>query len=157
MSRIKPIIESEIAFAPVEQIDFEDFKSLRKLVILPHIERQGLVWDEASEDKYHRELFDAYGLRVVSYKGLRIGYIDVRYDPHEDHVVVGRICLMPAYQSMGICSGKKLFLDVLLMNPASRLYERLGFVKVREDEKLAYYERLPNLPSMSQIKKYDFA
>jgi ribosomal protein S18 acetylase RimI-like enzyme len=58
---------------------------------------------------------------------------------------------------MGICSGKKLFLDVLLMNPASRLYERLGFVKVREDEKLAYYERLPNLPSMSQIKKYDFA
>jgi ribosomal protein S18 acetylase RimI-like enzyme len=147
--------ESEIAFTSAGEESFEDFKNLRKSVMRAHVKRQGLEWDEVKEDKHHRELFDQEELRMIMHKGKRAGYVGVSYDAQKDRVVLGRFCLAAEYQGRGIGStvmrkilseavwrGRTVFLEVLLKNPASRLYERMGFNRIGEDSELAYYEKL---------------
>ncbi len=143
-----------ISFAQVVEGDFEDFKRLRKSVMKEHYARQGLPWNEGYQDKRHRNLFDEEGLRAVMLGGVRIGYVGLRYDVQKDRVIFGRFCIEPAYQGKGIgseamkkifadpiCRSRTIFLEVLLKNPAVRLYERLGFARVREDDILACYEK----------------
>jgi ribosomal protein S18 acetylase RimI-like enzyme len=146
--------EDDIQFIPAVESDFEDFMTLRKAVMRPHVDRLGLPWNEEWQEAYHRELFATEGLHSVTYKGVRIGYVGMYYDVELDKVVLSRGCMAPEYQNNGIgtlamqkifkepiCQGRTLFLDVLLQNPAARLYERMGFVKIKEDETMAYYER----------------
>ncbi|MDX9689403.1 MAG: GNAT family N-acetyltransferase [Proteobacteria bacterium] len=157
----------DVSFSEVQESDFEDFKRLRKQVIREHTDRQGLPWDEEAEDVYHRELFDAEGMRAVSFKGQRVGYVGVREDKANDTVVIGRLCIEPDFQNKGIGTqvfekifaelqnkGKRFFLDVLLQNYATRLYEQLGFIRVGEDDKLAYYQRSADTHSSKREKSF---
>jgi ribosomal protein S18 acetylase RimI-like enzyme len=142
----------DISFIPTTETDYEEFKLLRQSVMREHVERQGLPWRQWREDEFHKELFDKPGLQVILYKGERIGFVGVREEA--GNVIIDRLVIAPAYQRKGIGTdvmqkiiadpssrGKCLTLDVLKMNPARRLYERLGFILISEDEELAYYRR----------------
>lgn len=109
--------------------------------MLEHVERLGLSWNEA----YHEELFFLSGLRRISNQDQRIGYIGVREE--RGVVVLDRFCLMKEKQGQGIGTqvmrlileekqnqGKPVVVEVLKGNPVFRLYERLGFKKVSEDD-----------------------
>lgn len=148
----------DISFLPAIESDFEEFKSLRKSVMREHVERLGLPWNVWEEDEYHKEMFGVKGLRIILHKKLRVGFIGVREE--DGAIILDRFCIERRHQNKGIgaavmqkvfeepfCQGKTIRLDVLRKNPAIRLYERLGFVFISEDDKLAYFQRRPTTES----------
>jgi RimJ/RimL family protein N-acetyltransferase len=140
---------------PVEDSDFREFNLLRKGAMRPHVESQGLHWNEKAEETYNRELFLIPGLYQIMLDHKRIGFIGINNCP--ERADIGRFCIKPEYRGRGIgthilrevidgpiCKDKKVTLDVLIKNPSRRLFERLGFTLVSDDVKLAHYERLPH-------------
>ena len=122
------------------------------------VERLGLPWNEWEEDEYHKEVFGVKGLRVILCKARRVGFIGVREE--DGAIIIDQFCIDRRHQNKGIgaavmqkvfeepfCQGKTIKLDVLRKNPAIRLYERLGFVFISDDDKLAYFQRRPKTES----------
>ena len=141
---------SDIHFTAAKPEDFDYFYDLRKRTMVEHFMRAGKEWPEAEELALHRQRFDVHSLRMISLKGERIGFVGVR--PVKDAVDIELFCIEPRFQNQGIgrrvmemiltepeLRGRKIILDVLHGNPAARLYERLGFLRTHEDDKLAYY------------------
>jgi len=95
-------------------------------------------WDEAWQRSRFDENFDHLPLQIIEKDGRPIGYISVRRPGNE--IFLAAIEIAPEHQNPGIasqlvrelldeadrsCLPAKLF--VLKVNPARRLYERLGF------------------------------
>lgn len=95
-------------------------------------------WDDGWQRKRFDENFDTAPLRMIEYGTLTIGYICVQRSGHE--IFLASIEIAPEFQNQGI--GTRLIGDVLdeadrlrlavrfsvlKVNPARRLYERLGF------------------------------
>jgi ribosomal protein S18 acetylase RimI-like enzyme len=103
-------------------------------------------WDEAAQQEKFEERFTPMGHQVVVCDGADVGVLQLV--DKGDHLVVGKIELLPAFQRAGIGSellGRILGLasarrvpvrlQVLRANePARRLYERLGFVVTGQTE-----------------------
>jgi len=111
-------------------------------------------WDEARQRGLFAERFVVERLQVVEADGAAIGALSVQWSA--DLLFLKRINLAPELQNQGI--GTKLIQDLLVeadergvavelsvlrSNPARRLYERLGFVVVRETEELFFMRRPP--------------
>jgi ribosomal protein S18 acetylase RimI-like enzyme len=77
----------------------------------------------------------------------------LRVEEHDDHIFVNYIALIPEHQRYGIGAslirqvqasaatrGLPVRLNVLKVNPARALYERLGFAVVGEDDVRWYME-----------------
>jgi ribosomal protein S18 acetylase RimI-like enzyme len=97
-------------------------------------------WDDSAQRSFHRAWFDPDRLWVIESGGQLIGVLD--YTFHDDHVELRRITIHPDYQNRGIGTsvltdllaraderGLPTTLEVFDVNPAIRLYERLGFIK----------------------------
>ena len=80
------------------------------------------------------------------------GYLDVV--DRDDHVLLANVVLLPGFHGRGLgtrllrrvlahadARGVPVRLTVLRPNPARRLYERLGFVRTKEDEQRVWMER----------------
>lgn len=102
-------------------------------------------WDEHWQREHFRENFEPGKERIIVLEGKDIGVISV--EQREDEVFLSKIYILPDYQGRGIGtrlvnavldqafrSGLPVTLRVLKVNPAKRLYERLGFVEVKETE-----------------------
>jgi len=152
-------LSKKITLAPTEKSDFQHFTELRKSVMRPHVMQQGLPWHEDNEDAYHKALFNAPGLRRIIFEGKCIGFVGI--SSGTETINIGRFCVAEDYQSRGIgthvlrtileepvCKGKTITIDVLKMNPSRRIFERLGFALVSEDEKLAHYERKQDIEEL---------
>ncbi|MEO7653235.1 MAG: GNAT family N-acetyltransferase [Bryobacteraceae bacterium] len=100
-------------------------------------------WDEAFQRGKFDEKFDPRPLLIVQSDGEPIGYISIGYPG--DEIYLAAIEIAPAQQNQGIASQliQELLddadrshlpvkLQVLKVNPARRLYERLGFECVGE-------------------------
>lgn len=163
------IDKADIAFVPAVPEDLSYFRDLRIKVMRPHVERQGLRWDQIWEDEFHRQLFEqglaTNSLYMIHDHGARVGFIGLRADA--DHVHLGPFCLEPERQNQGLgtcvlaivfaemdVQKRKVELNILKVNPAVHLYERFGFDKVGEDETLFYYERAPQplTPSFDVVR-----
>ena len=95
-------------------------------------------WNEAwQRDNFDRN-FDPLSLRIIEKDGDPIGYISVRRS--SDGILLAAIEIAPQQQNQGIASQLinelldeadrsrlPVKLSVLKINPARRLYERLGF------------------------------
>jgi ribosomal protein S18 acetylase RimI-like enzyme len=102
-------------------------------------------WDEDWQRAYFHMRFDPVKNRVVVLDGRDVGVISVQRQ--EEAVHLSTLYILPRYQGQGIGTqllndllaaafreGLPVTLRVLKVNPAKRLYERLGFVVVEEDE-----------------------
>jgi ribosomal protein S18 acetylase RimI-like enzyme len=95
-------------------------------------------WDEAWQSHYFQQHFDRAACQIIVLHGQDIGVISVVRQVTD--IFLSNIELLPTYQGQGI--GTQLIkalvdeahrkrvpmtLQVLKVNPARRLYERLGF------------------------------
>lgn len=95
-------------------------------------------WNEAWQRRRFDENFDPLPLRIIEKEGEPIGCISVQRPGHE--IFLAAIEIAPEHQNQGIASQLiqelldesdrsylPVTLSVLKVNPARRLYERLGF------------------------------
>ena len=113
-------------------------------------------WDEEWQRAYFQERFDPSRERIVILEGEEIGVLAI--EEKEDEVFLSKVYILPEYQGQGIGTrlmravldrafgrGLPVTLQVLKVNPAWRLYERLGFVAIDETETHYIMRWLPSV------------
>ncbi len=138
---------------PAIQDDYGFLWRLHCATMKPYVEKTW-GWDEQWQAQYFRDYFDPTTGEIIEGDGVPIGCISV--ERQKDRVFLSVIKIAPEYQSRGI--GTKLIralcdeadgrgvpveLQVLKVNPARRLYERLGFAVVGETETHCLMRRVP--------------
>jgi ribosomal protein S18 acetylase RimI-like enzyme len=112
-------------------------------------------WDDAVQKTFFENSFHPEAIRIIQLEDQDVGMVELRQ--REDHYFLARIEILPEFQRRGIgstiikriaagvrSSGKPLRLQVFKINPAQRLYTRLGFIMTGETE-THYYMELPDL------------
>ena len=143
---------STVTTRPATQADYHFLYTLHKLALGLYVEATW-GWDEEFQGKRFRDEWEPTANQVVLLGGEPIGCL--RVEDHDDHVFVDYIALMPEHQRHGIGAslmrqvqasaatrGLPVRLQVLKVNPARALYERLGFAVVGEDDVRWYMESL---------------
>lgn len=100
-------------------------------------------WDESYQKAYFREHFEPARRQVIVVEGQDVGVLQVKKTRAE--IVLQNIRIAPAWQRRGLGTaiiqdilgqarydGLSVALRVLKVNPARRLYERLGFAVTGE-------------------------
>src|SRR5262245_2875244 len=100
-------------------------------------------WNEQRAESQFRHQLDLPAAQVIQSKNLEVGFImaPIKDSAREIHT----ICVVPEHQNRGIgtevirliiaeaeTQKMPLYLSVLRVNPARRLYERLGFEVIEE-------------------------
>jgi ribosomal protein S18 acetylase RimI-like enzyme len=143
----------DISLRPATQEDYEFLWWLHCNTIRPYVE-QTWGWDEAWQLQYFQERFNLGKREIIEAGGVPIGCISV--ECHEDHIFLALIEIASDYQGQGIGTeliqdlldeadgrGVPIELRVLRVNPARRLYERLGFAVVQETDTRYIMRRAP--------------
>jgi ribosomal protein S18 acetylase RimI-like enzyme len=143
----------QISLRPATQEDYEFLWWLHCATMRPYVEKTW-GWDEQWQAKYFHDHFDPTTRQVIECDGVPVGCISV--ERREDCIFLAAIEIAPDYQSRGIgtgligdlCNeangrGVPVELQVLKVNPARRLYERLGFAVIGETETHYMMRRLP--------------
>jgi ribosomal protein S18 acetylase RimI-like enzyme len=138
------VTQHPLTLRPATQADGEALFQLLKATMQDYVARTW-GWDEAWQRAYFWDRFDPATERIVVLDGKDIGVLAV--SEQHDRLFVERLYILPSYQGRGI--GTQLLrgimarafdrelpvrLRVLKVNPARRLYERLGFAQVGETE-----------------------
>jgi ribosomal protein S18 acetylase RimI-like enzyme len=102
-------------------------------------------WDETWQENYFRDHFDPAERRIIRYGRIDVGVFSV--EDREDSLFLRLIAILPEYQHRGIGTnlirrlqrrakedGVPVTLQVLKVNRARELYERLGFVLTGETD-----------------------
>ncbi len=102
-------------------------------------------WNEADQQARFAQEFEPGRDQIIVLEGQDIGVLCV--ERSEDKVFVDKIYILPDYQRQGLGTylikrvladafqdGLPVRLRVLKVNPAKRLYERLGFVQIGETD-----------------------
>ena len=108
----------------------------------PYVE-QVWGWDEEYQERRFRESYDHSETQFVLVDGIAVGYL--RTSECESAVFIDQVEIVPDYQGRGIGTslindllalGRPVELGVLKVNDdAGRLYERLGFRVISDNEK----------------------
>jgi len=135
----------EITLRVAEKEDLEFLFSLLRASLGPYVEQTFGPWNDEEQRTRFFASTDPATHRVIELEGHPVGCLDVRWLP--DQVKLNRIFLLPAHQNRGIgthlvrevaakadAAGLPVRLRVFRVNPARRLYERLGFVATGETE-----------------------
>ena len=127
---------------------------LHKRTFRPYVEATW-GWDEEWQARYFRETRDLSRYEILVNDGREIGCLGLRY---EDKVLfLEYVAILPEHQNRGFGSevlrdvlssaferGVPVGLSVLKVNPAKKLYERMGFQTIGSDEFKYYMEAVPN-------------
>jgi ribosomal protein S18 acetylase RimI-like enzyme len=143
-------MRSEITLRPANQEDMPFLLDLRQQTMNPYVIASGLM--PSTEELLQRILFRFDCARIVQLAGEAVGMLKVARDGKDWYLI--QIQLRPVFQGQGLGSQliqsvideavneeASLSLHVRKVNPARRLYERLGFTVV-EETKDAYKMRL---------------
>jgi ribosomal protein S18 acetylase RimI-like enzyme len=126
-----------LRFSTVDDIDF--LFRLHRTAMQTYVTQTWGAWDEGWQLQHFQQHFDPDHCQIIVLQRQDIGVISVVRQV--TGMFLNNIELLPAYQRQGIGTyliktlldearqkGVVLTLQVLKVNPASRLYERLGFV-----------------------------
>jgi len=115
-------------------------------------------WDETFQEHYFAEHFTTTDRFIVCVDGVDAGVL--QFTVKEDHLFLASIALLPEHQGRGLGTdivnmvleeGRRrnlpVRLQVLKVNRAKKLYERLGFEPYGESETHVHMER-PGRPTM---------
>lgn len=138
---------------PATLKDKEFLRSLHRETLREYVE-QTWGWDEEWQRKRFDERFDPADMRIIVVEGDDVGMLKVGRE--EDRIFLENILIAPSHQRRGIGTqliqslmeeaderGVPLRLQVLKVNPARRLYERLGFREIGTSEMDVHMERRP--------------
>jgi ribosomal protein S18 acetylase RimI-like enzyme len=123
----------------IASVDDADFLfQLHRIAMQTYVMQTWRVWDEEWQLQHFQQYFDPFACQIIVLNGQDIGVISVGREGTS--MFLSNIELLPAYQGRGIGTflikalldeahqkGVVLTLQVLKVNPARRLYERLGF------------------------------
>lgn len=127
---------------PVEADDSAALYELHRATMRTYIEDAYGTWNEDLQKAFH-EAWMAHrrDTQVIEVSGLLVGVVDVEW--REDDLYLARIEVSPELQNLGLGAAiiqgliesgargeRALSLDVFGVNPARRLYERLGFQEI---------------------------
>ena len=128
---------------PAQEADVPFLLQLRETAMEPHHRAAGIVQTPAEMEERVRNFYNE--AQIIEIEGQPVGLWKLHREPTLWWII--QVQLMPEYQGRGIgavlvrdlidearAAGIALKLKVLKSNPALRLYERLGFVIVGEDE-----------------------
>jgi len=123
---------------PAVPEDFDFLYDLRRATMKDYVVQTWGKWDEEWQRSHFREHFNPAVCRIITFQGQDVGVLSLV--EREGEVFLGNIEVSPDYQGKGIGTfvirsvlkeahrkGKPVALQVLKVNPARRLYERLGF------------------------------
>jgi ribosomal protein S18 acetylase RimI-like enzyme len=102
-------------------------------------------WDERFQREHFSNSFNSTTSQIIVVDGRDVGELAV--EERSNELFLSGIYILPEYQNRGLgttilrsllararTSGRSVTLQVLKVNPARRLYERLGFVVVGSTE-----------------------
>ncbi len=131
------MVEIPYALRPAEDTDFEFLYRLKVECLREYIE-ETWGWDEAFQRHYFAREFDPARLQIVTVNAQDVGEVSLEDKGHE--LFLAGIYILPAWQNRGLgtgiirnildlsrTAGKSVRIQVLKVNPARQLYERLGF------------------------------
>ena len=129
---------------PVTEEDYAWLWQLKQRTMRAYVEQTWGTWDEGVQDIFFRQGFFPEKLRIIQAGGRDAGLLEVEQNSHE--VFLLRIEIAPEFQGRGLGSAVigelaataraarlPLRLQVLRVNPARRLYARLGLRVVGEN------------------------
>jgi ribosomal protein S18 acetylase RimI-like enzyme len=135
---------SDITLRPASRDDYDFLWALLVDTLRPYVEATW-GWDEGYQRTRFRDHFDPARREIVLADGAAVGVISV--ERREDSIFLSTIGITSAYQGRGIgtrliqdlleeagARGVPVELQVLKVNPARALYERLGFGVAGESE-----------------------
>jgi ribosomal protein S18 acetylase RimI-like enzyme len=124
--------------------DFEFARSLYFQTMRPMIESL-FGWDQRRQEESFGSWFDLHEAGIIVADGCDVGWMQSRTNDRE--IFLGSLYILPEMQRLGIGteilrrliargrdSSKSVTLAVMKINPAVRLYERLGFRVTHEDQ-----------------------
>ena len=130
---------------PTTENDKEYFFTLCKLVYQNMVEKQIGVWDEKIQRSNFNKKWEGHGFKKIIYSGEIVGGIWVQ--EFESYFQLRELQIHPKFQNQGIgtkllnsvidrarVTKKELRLRVLMSNPATELYKRLGFITVGQTD-----------------------
>ena len=113
--------------------------------------------DRSSQETSFRQQWNPAQVRMIAIDGTDVGWLQAM--PQNDEFFVAQMFVDGPFQRRGIGSEvvKRLIaeanslnlavrLNVVRINPARRLYERLGFQVTGEDDRKFYMKRDPDVP-----------
>ena len=119
--------------------------------IRPYAEQTFGVWQEAQVRSTLASNISAGATKIIMVRAEPVGILTVR--ELENHVQLDQLFVLPEYQRSGIGTqlvgaivqrakqlGVPVRLRVLRVNPAKRLYERLGFLVTSEEPERFYMQ-----------------
>jgi ribosomal protein S18 acetylase RimI-like enzyme len=131
-----------ITLRPAQEDDYAFLWELHRTVMRPYVEATW-GWDEAWQADHFRAHVALPRCQIIQSAGVDVGVLIV--EAQSDRVFLDLIEILPAYQRAGIGTavmrqvlsqtmdqGLPVALQVLKVNPARVLYERLGFVVTGE-------------------------
>jgi RimJ/RimL family protein N-acetyltransferase len=143
----------QISLRPATQDDYAFLWWLHCATLKSYVERTW-GWDEQWQARRFRDHFDPATREIIEGDGVPIGCIAV--ERQKDRVSLSIIEIAPDHQNRGIgtqliralCDeadgkGVPVELQVIKVNPARRLYKRLGFAVVGETETHDLMRRQP--------------
>jgi GNAT superfamily N-acetyltransferase len=144
----------DITLRVARQDDLEFLFHVLKTSLGPYIEQTHGPWQDEEQRARFFEITKPETHQVIERAGEPIGCLDVAWLPGE--VKLNRVFLLPPFQNRGIGSrlvrqvladarstGLPVRLRVLRVNPARRLYERLGFVVTGQTDTHFLMEHAP--------------
>jgi GNAT superfamily N-acetyltransferase len=145
-----------VAFRPAGTADF-DYCHRLYFAEMERINRE-LKLDRDAQAASFRRQWDVSQVRIITVDGVDIGWLQTL--PHEGSYFLGQLFVEPPHQRRGIGTevmnrligeatraGQAMTLAVVKINPAKRLYDRLGFRVVYDDERKFYMRREPDTAS----------
>jgi len=138
------MLEQKVSLRPATQEDYDFLWWLHRATMRSYVDKTW-GWDEAWQSQSFQERFNPTTREIIEFDGVPIGYIAV--ERRKEVIFLSSIEIAPDYQNRGIGTmliqalldegrsrGVSVELYVLKVNPARRLYERLGFTIIRETE-----------------------
>jgi ribosomal protein S18 acetylase RimI-like enzyme len=153
-----PPAELKIELRPATSADIEPLYPIHREGLRESVEATWGPWDETYQSARFRKHFDLDLRQVIVVDDADVGFLDVEQRPED--VWLAEIVISAAHQRRGI--GSRLIgdllasaaarqvpvrLQVLKVNPARQLYERLGFVETGQSETHYQMEATPRLIS----------
>jgi ribosomal protein S18 acetylase RimI-like enzyme len=118
--------------------DYRWLWALKRATLRDYVAQTWGRWDDTVQEEFFRQRFDPAVLQIVVYEGRDVGVLHV--EQHATEIFLADIAIEPEAQNRGLgtamigdvlAAGQALDLPVTLrvlkVNPARRLYERLGF------------------------------